>query len=205
MSPAVTRQDYVSSKRHYCDMSAKRGAHSWASRQAVRIPTQISTQAAIFRPKLRLKNGQTPVSARGLGHRCILADCITLQRICRVRKKQSQAREPAIGRVHPSIGRPPRMPSDLDPEPGGSRRPHSGHIRYVRRGTRATVTHWIATMTQAVGSRISGPWRTLQGTSLGATRPAFNEAFATEPELPWPLLLDERFIERRLHRVHSTL
>jgi len=55
------------------------------------------------------------------------------------------------------MGRPPLMPSDLDPEPDGSRRSHSGHIRCVRRGTRATVTLWAATRTQAVGSRISGP------------------------------------------------
>ena len=71
-----------------------------------------------------------------------------------------------------SIGRPPLMPSDLDPEPGGSRRSRSGHIRYVRLGTRATVTLWVATRTQAVGSRISGPWRTPQGTSFLAAHTA---------------------------------
>ena len=63
----ATRRDNVSPKRHYCDMSAKRGAHSWCGRQTVRIPTRIPTQAAIFRPNLRLENRQTPVLARVWG------------------------------------------------------------------------------------------------------------------------------------------
>jgi len=31
------------------------------------------------------------------------------------------------------MGRPPQMPSDLSPEPCGSRWPRSGHIRHIRR------------------------------------------------------------------------
>src|SRR3972149_10579511 len=105
-----------------------------------------------------------------------------------------------------SIGRPPLMPPDLDPEPGGSRRSHSGHIRHVRLGSRATATLWAATRTQAVGSRISGPWRTPQGTSFWrCILPVTGRPPRGCPKvrLQQPLLRRECLIQRRLHRFHS--
>ena len=103
----------------------------------------------------------------------------------------------------PGMGRPPPVPSGLDPEPSGSRRSHSGHIRYVRLRTRATATLWAATRTQAVGSRISGPRRTPQGTSFPATRTASDQYCAAhQPGAPFRAAAPAR---RAPHRASPSL
>src|SRR5205823_8748268 len=62
------------------------------------------------------------------------------------------------------FGRPPSMPLEPIPEPFGSRWSLSGHIRYIRLGTRTTVTLGSATQFKLLVQEFSGSWRTPQGT-----------------------------------------
>src|SRR6266705_1143326 len=62
------------------------------------------------------------------------------------------------------FGRPPSTPLELIPAPFGSRWSLSGHIRYIRLGTRATVTLESATRSNLLVQEFSGSWRTPQGT-----------------------------------------
>src|SRR5438094_4235931 len=63
-----------------------------------------------------------------------------------------------------SIWSPPRVPLEPIPEPFGSRWSLSGHIRYIRLGTRTTVTLESATRSNLLVQEFSGSWRTPQGT-----------------------------------------
>src|SRR5438128_11472904 len=89
------------------------------------------------------------------------------------------------------IGRPPSMPLEPIPEPFGSRWSLSGHIRYIRLGTRTTVTLESATRSNLLVQEFSGSWRTPQGTIPRAT-------------LWTALLRSESLIECRFHCGHST-
>src|SRR5436189_406825 len=92
------------------------------------------------------------------------------------------------------FGRPPSMPLEPIPEPLGSRWSLSGHIRYIRLGTRTTVTLGSATKSSLLVQEFSGSWRTPQGT-IPKTRPTY---------LTPSQLRSEGLIERRLHCGHST-
>src|SRR6266511_3327932 len=89
------------------------------------------------------------------------------------------------------FGRPPSMPLEPIPEPFGSRWSLSGHIRYIRLGTRATVTLESATRSNLLVQEFSGSWRTPQGTIPRAT-------------LWTALLRSESLIECHFHFGHST-
>src|SRR6266702_3795467 len=54
------------------------------------------------------------------------------------------------------FGRPPSMPLEPIPEPFGSRWSLSGHIRYIRLGTRTTVTLRSATKSSLLVQEFSG-------------------------------------------------
>src|SRR5213595_2984250 len=63
-----------------------------------------------------------------------------------------------------SIWSPPPVPLEPIPEPFDSRWSLSGHIRYIRLGTRTTVTLGSATQFKLLVQEFSGSWRTPQGT-----------------------------------------
>src|SRR5258705_13896069 len=62
------------------------------------------------------------------------------------------------------IWSPPPVPLEPIPEPSDSRWSPSGHIRYIRLGTRTTVTLGSATQFKLLVQEFSGSWRTPQGT-----------------------------------------
>src|SRR5438552_15030483 len=78
------------------------------------------------------------------------------------------------------FGRPPSMPLEPIPEPFGSRWSLSGHIRYIRLGTRTTVTLGSATKSSLLVQEFSGSWRTPQGTIPYATPDLSDAVAATE-------------------------
>src|SRR6266511_3212182 len=78
------------------------------------------------------------------------------------------------------FGRPPSMPLEPIPEPFGSRWSLSGHIRYIRLGTRATVTLESATRSNLLVQEFSGSWRTPQGTIPRARLEALDGPRSTE-------------------------
>src|SRR5258706_16234003 len=85
---------------------------------------------------------------------------------------------------------PPPVPLEPIPEPFDSRWSLSGHIRYIRLGTRTTVTLGSATQFKLLVQEFSGSWRTPQGTIPKAT-PDPSDAVATterEPGRAWPPL-----------------
>jgi len=86
------------------------------------------------------------------------------------------------------------VPLEPIPEPFGSRWSLSGHIRYIRLGTRTTVTLGSATQFKLLVQEFSGSWRTPQGT-IPKAPPDLSDALH---------LRSEGLIERRLHCGHST-
>src|SRR5712675_353410 len=78
---------------------------------------------------------------------------------------------------------PPPVPLEPIPEPFDSRWSLSGHIRYIRRGTRTTVTLGSATQFKLLVQEFSGSWRTPQGTIPKAT-PDPSDAVATTERGP---------------------
>src|SRR5437773_1106829 len=92
------------------------------------------------------------------------------------------------------IWSPPPVPLEPIPEPFGSRWSLSGHIRYIRLGTRTTVTLGSATQFKLLVQEFSGSWRTPQGTI-----PKGPPTYLTPSQLR-----SEGLIERRLHCGHST-
>src|SRR5438093_12742290 len=92
------------------------------------------------------------------------------------------------------FGCPPPMPLEPIPEPFGSRWSLSGHIRYIRLGTRTTVTLGSATKSSLLVQEFSG---------LGIHRRG--QFLRHRPTYPTPSQLrSEGLIERRLHCGHST-
>src|SRR2546427_5487103 len=75
---------------------------------------------------------------------------------------------------------PPPVPLEPIPEPFGSRWSLSGHIRYIRLGTRTTVTLGSATKSSLLVQEFSGSWRTPQGTIPYATPDLSDAVAATE-------------------------
>src|SRR6267154_18305 len=72
---------------------------------------------------------------------------------------------------------PPPVPLEPIPEPFDSRWSLSGHIRYIRLGTRTTVTLGSATQFKMLVQEFSGSWRTPQGT-IPRAPPDLSDAFA---------------------------
>src|SRR5467141_3566627 len=105
---------------------------------------------------------------------------------------------PAFSFVVPAssfIWSPPPVPLEPIPEPSDSRWSPSGHIRYIRLGTRTTVTLGSATQFKLLVQEFSGSSRTPQGTIPSRDRPTY---------LMLSRLGSEGLIERRLHCGHST-
>src|SRR5882672_1273770 len=81
--------------------------------------------------------------------------------------KRKRRQAPAFSFVVPAssfIWSPPPVPLEPIPEPFDSRWSLSGHIRYIRLGTRTTVTLGSATQFKLLVQEFSGSWRTPQGT-----------------------------------------
>src|SRR5882672_6495789 len=111
--------------------------------------------------------------------------------------KRKRRQAPAFSFVVPAssfIWSPPPVPLEPIPEPFGSRWSLSGHNRYIRLGTRTTVTLGSATQFKLLVQEFSGSWRTPQGT-IPQAPPDLSDALH---------LRSEGLIERRLHCGHST-